>query len=239
VTAGKVKTGVNASFAIGGSIAGTVSGSAAKNDGAIVYAYRLAGDGEFEYGGGAIVGDGGKYKVNGLTPGKYVVQFLRSEFGGGGKSAARLQGPAPLEELTPIEVAPLAAGAKVSEKWWKDKPDAESANRISVSAKKTTPKIDTNLDTKPKTQKLKTATPKISGTAKVGKKLTAKAGTWTKGATLTYQWYAGGKAIAKATKSTFTLTKSQKGKTVTVKVTGAKAGYKKASKTSKATAKVR
>ncbi|GAA5038466.1 carboxypeptidase-like regulatory domain-containing protein [Microbacterium fluvii] len=82
------------------------------------------------------------------------------------------------------------------------------------------------------------ATPKISGTAKVGKKLTAKPGTWTSGTKFTYQWYVGGKAISKATKSTFTLTKSQKGKTITVKVTGKKSGYATVAKTSKATGKV-
>ncbi|BDV29860.1 hypothetical protein Microterr_05200 [Microbacterium terricola] len=82
------------------------------------------------------------------------------------------------------------------------------------------------------------ATPTISGTAKVGKTLTAKPGTWTAKTTFTYQWYASGKAISKATKSTFKLTSAQKGKTITVKVTGKLSGYPTVSKTSKATAKV-
>lgn len=82
------------------------------------------------------------------------------------------------------------------------------------------------------------ATPKISGTAKVGKKLTAKPGTWTSGTKFTYQWYANGKAIKKATKSAFTITKSQKAKKITVKVTGKKSGHTTVSKVSKATKKV-
>ncbi|MDF1486998.1 hypothetical protein [Tessaracoccus caeni] len=85
---------------------------------------------------------------------------------------------------------------------------------------------------------LTSATPKISGTAKVGKKLTAKAGTWTKGTTLSYQWYANGKALKGKTGKTLTLSSSVKGKKVTLKVTGAKSGYSKVTKTSKATAKV-
>ncbi|QXT64154.1 hypothetical protein [Tessaracoccus palaemonis] len=85
---------------------------------------------------------------------------------------------------------------------------------------------------------LKTVTPKISGTAKVGKKLTAKAGSWTSGTKLSYQWYANGKAIKKATKSTFTATSTQQGKKITVKVTGKKSGYTTVTKVSKATAKV-
>ncbi len=83
------------------------------------------------------------------------------------------------------------------------------------------------------------ATPKISGTAKVGKKLTAKPGTWTSGMKLAYRWYANGKAISKATASTYTVRKAQKGKRITVRVTGTKAGYPTVSRTSKATSKVR
>ncbi|MCU4671521.1 hypothetical protein ACFQRL_02795 [Microbacterium fluvii] len=90
-----------------------------------------------------------------------------------------------------------------------------------------------------KASTLKKATPKISGTVKVGKKLTAKPGAWTSGTTFTYQWYVGGKAVSKATKSTFTLRSSDKGKTVKVKVTGKKAGYTTASKVSTSTSRVK
>ncbi len=76
--------------------------------------------------------------------------------------------------------------------------------------------------------------PYVTGTAKSGKKLTAKAGTWSGKATITktYQWYACNAsksraatvpvactAIAGATGSTFTLTAAQKGSYVSVKVT--------------------
>jgi hypothetical protein len=85
---------------------------------------------------------------------------------------------------------------------------------------------------------LAAATPTISGTAKVGSKLTAKAAGWTAGTTLTYRWYASGKSITGATKSTFTPGRSQLGKKLTVTVTGAKAGYTTLSKTSRSTAAV-
>jgi len=85
---------------------------------------------------------------------------------------------------------------------------------------------------------LVTATPRISGTVKVGRKLSVSRGTWTSGTTFTYRWYAGGTAIRGATASTLTLTKAQKGKTITVKVTGKKSGYATVTRTSKATAKV-
>ncbi|MFT4282562.1 carboxypeptidase regulatory-like domain-containing protein [Microbacterium sp.] len=82
-------------------------------------------------------------------------------------------------------------------------------------------------------------TPAISGAPAVGRRLTAKPGTWTTGATLRYQWYANGSRITGATKSTWTITKSQRGKVITVKVTGAKSGYTTVTKTSRGSTKVR
>ncbi|MDF1489553.1 CAP domain-containing protein [Tessaracoccus caeni] len=87
--------------------------------------------------------------------------------------------------------------------------------------------------------KLKTATPKISGTAKVGKTLTIKRGTWTSGTKFSYQWYRDGKKIKGATKSSYKLTKSDAGKKITVKVKGTKSGYKSVTKTSAKTATVK
>ncbi len=86
--------------------------------------------------------------------------------------------------------------------------------------------------------KLTAPTPKISGTVAVGKKLTAKPGTWTSGTSLSYRWYASGKPISGATKSTFTLKSAQKGKSITVKVTGKKSGYTAVTKASASTKKV-
>jgi hypothetical protein len=85
---------------------------------------------------------------------------------------------------------------------------------------------------------LKAPTPTLTGTAKVADALTAHPGTWTAGTALSYQWYAAGKPIKGATKSTFTLTSSQVSKAVTVKVTGEKAGYTTITKISAATKKV-
>lgn len=86
----------------------------------------------------------------------------------------------------------------------------------------------------------KTPTPKISGTAKVKKTLTAKPGKWAPSdVKLAYQWYRNGKKISGATKSTYKLVKADKGKKITVKVTATKAGYTKVIKASGATQKVK
>jgi hypothetical protein len=72
---------------------------------------------------------------------------------------------------------------------------------------------------------LTAATPTISGTASVGKTLTAKPGVWTAGTALTYQWYRGTTAIAGATATTYKLVAADKKKKVSVKVTGTLADY--------------
>ncbi|GAA3677907.1 hypothetical protein GCM10023081_15210 [Arthrobacter ginkgonis] len=82
------------------------------------------------------------------------------------------------------------------------------------------------------------AVPTISGTAKVGYTLTAKAGTWTTGTTLAYQWYRAGKPITGATKSTYSLAAADAGQRITVKVTGTKSGYTTLSRTSASTAAI-
>lgn len=87
---------------------------------------------------------------------------------------------------------------------------------------------------------LTTAKPKIAGTAKVGKTLTAKAGTWKPaGLTLTYQWYRSGRKIGGATQAGYVPTTKDKGRKLTVKVTGRAPGYATRTATSTATRKIR
>ncbi len=83
-----------------------------------------------------------------------------------------------------------------------------------------------------------TPAPKITGTRKVGHKLTATV-TWKpKPSSLTYQWYRNGTKIKNATKSTYKLTKTDRGKRITVKVTGKKRGYTTHTRASAKTAKI-
>lgn len=84
------------------------------------------------------------------------------------------------------------------------------------------------------------STPVVSGTAAVGRTLTAKPGTWApSGVALTYQWLRSGTAIRGATASTYTLTAADRGATLSVRVSGARAGYTTATRTSGATATVK
>jgi hypothetical protein len=82
--------------------------------------------------------------------------------------------------------------------------------------------------------------PTIKGKAVVGKKLTAKPGSWTPaGVTFTYQWLRNGQAISGATGSTYKLKNKDKGKKISVRVTGSATGYTPATATSPPTKKVK
>ncbi|NKX50236.1 hypothetical protein HER39_06570, partial [Arthrobacter deserti] len=54
--------------------------------------------------------------------------------------------------------------------------------------------------------KLRTPAARITGTLKVGRTLTARAGRWTSGTALKYQWYRSGKAIKGAAHRTYRVT---------------------------------
>lgn len=82
------------------------------------------------------------------------------------------------------------------------------------------------------------AVPRITGTTTVGQTLTAQAGAWAAGTTLSYQWYANGAAIAGATASSLAVSSAVAGKRLSVRVTGTKPGYVTAFATSAPTAVV-
>ncbi|CUR54746.1 putative Thermolysin [metagenome] len=85
-----------------------------------------------------------------------------------------------------------------------------------------------------------TKRPTISGTAAVGRKLTAKPGTWQPdGVSFSYRWLRNGKKIKAATAKAYQLKAADRGKRISVKVTAAKAGYRSASATSAKTPRVR
>lgn len=80
--------------------------------------------------------------------------------------------------------------------------------------------------------------PAVVGTPKVGVRLTAAAGTWTPGATLSYQWLANGAQVSGARASTFTPGAAHRGRRISVQVTGRRDGYVTTSRTSVTTAPV-
>lgn len=86
-------------------------------------------------------------------------------------------------------------------------------------------------------QAMKSSKPTVSPTTgvKQGTTLTARAGTWTPGVNLTYQWRRNGAAIAGATKSTYKVAPADAGARVTVTVTGSRTTYPTTSQVSNPT----
>lgn len=70
------------------------------------------------------------------------------------------------------------------------------------------------------------AKPTISGSSQVGSTLTAHRGTWTpSGASYSYRWLRSGSPISGATKSTYKVKTADRGKSISVRVTGKAPGY--------------
>lgn len=86
-----------------------------------------------------------------------------------------------------------------------------------------------------------TKAPTVKGTAKVGKRLTVRSkGRWTApGHSFRYQWLRNGKKISKATKSSYKLTKKDRKKKISLRVSAVRSGYPTVAATSRATKKVR
>ncbi len=84
----------------------------------------------------------------------------------------------------------------------------------------------------------RTAAPTIGGTPRVGSTLTASPGSWSPTATPSYQWYAGGTAVAGATSQTFAPSARQRGQTIRVRVTARRAGFASRTATSASTSAV-
>ena len=76
--------------------------------------------------------------------------------------------------------------------------------------------------------------PTVAGSHKVGKVESVKAGTWPRGTKFTYQWLLNGKVIKHATKSSLKLSKADKGKKISCRVTASEAGYANGVATTKA-----
>lgn len=92
----------------------------------------------------------------------------------------------------------------------------------------------------PRLKFTRTKAGKLKGKTRVGRKLTATAGTWSPApAKVTYRWYVGKKLRPKATKPTFKLKRAMRGKKIRVKVTVVRDGYRNRTVTMKTKGKVR
>lgn len=82
------------------------------------------------------------------------------------------------------------------------------------------------LSPAPKAALRNTRKPSFAGTRKAGKTLTARPGAWTPSATsYSYRWYRNGKSISGATKRTYKVKKSDRGRKIAVRIQARRSGY--------------
>ncbi len=92
---------------------------------------------------------------------------------------------------------------------------------------------DTSEDVSVQNRYMTTTTVYLSGTPKVGAKLTADVNTWVDKAKVTYRWLRDGKAIKGASQSTYRLSESDKGHKISVLVSQVASGYFNGEKSSR------
>jgi hypothetical protein len=161
----------------------------------------------------------GKYVVRGLPDGKHWLRYIYSGDGFANRS---------------VEVV-VSKGKIVSVRV------STSTKASTTTVKNPFTAVNVRLDNANFRKRYKAY---INGTRRVGRTLTAHATPWLAGsypttkASMSYQWKRSGKAIKGATKSKYKLTKSDRGKRITLTVTAHRYGYNTGSTTSKSTAKI-
>lgn len=81
-------------------------------------------------------------------------------------------------------------------------------------------------------EQLTAGSPRVAGTARAGRRLTALPGAWApSGITFSYQWLRDGAAISAAVSSSYRVRPADTGHRISVRVTGAKAAYEIATRT--------
>ena len=198
-------TGIDAALGSGATISGTVLGLASSGvsfPAANAEVTLVREDGS--QAGEAMADQLGAYSISGLSAGSYR-----------------------------LHVDPQGDTTDFQSQWYLNRSTAASATPITVATGQTLDGIHVTLAAAVTLPPITAGTPTITGTAKVGRTLTAKTGSWTpKHVTFTYQWLRSGTPIPGATKSSYKLAQADAGSTLTVSVTGTKAGYASATATS-------
>ena len=155
------------------------------------------------------------------------------------KATPKIKGTAKVGKTLTAKKGKWTSSTSVSYQWYRN------GKKISVKATGKKTGYTTASKTSGKTKAvakgtLSAAKPKISGSAKVGKTLKVKTGKWPPSSTkVSYQWKRNGKKISGAKKSSYKVKAADKGKRISVTVTGKASGYKSKSVTSSSTAVVK
>ncbi|MFI5935595.1 hypothetical protein [Actinoplanes sp. NPDC051494] len=155
---------------------------------------------------------------------KDVVQLTAT-----GKPAITATVKAVSADRTTLTAEAALTGAATGARTVTVKPFYSGADRVTVPATFTVAPVPAPAALR------NTRAPWISGTVRVGSKVTANAGSWTPAATsYTYRWMANGATISGATAATYPVGASVVGKKLTVAITAKRSGHPSGARTSAA-----
>jgi hypothetical protein len=197
---------VDAELGPTGAVSGVVTGPGGTPlQGVRIEAYAYIGYGEYEnVGAGAVTEVDGSYRYDELRAGTYRFRF---------EDPSR----------------------RYRREFWDDAPALADATDVRVADGRVVAGVDAELAP----PVVLTSSPRVSGAAQVGSRLTATSGAWTPtGATFTYRWLVGGVPVAGASAPTFVVPASALGRAVRVEVRASKAGFSDEQARSAATARV-
>ena len=218
---GTTSTGKDFTADLGGTISGRVTNTDGENvDDVLVSVWRLVDGRYVDEGEGAATDGLGQYSIRGLSAGTYTLGFTDYISGGSFDQSG---------------------GAVYEEQLWNNKATLDTATAMVVALGASLNGTDAVLTPK-KDALLKLTTtpvPMLSGTAQVGKTLTASAGSWAPApVTLAYSWQRDGVNISGANAASYKIVAADAGKKLTVTVEGSKVGYAPVATVSVATSAV-
>ena len=220
VGAGQTNSGINASLIPGGEITGTVTNASSQAAVPGVIVDLLNAQGQVLEASTTLAD--GTYTLTSVPAGSYFVGF---DPGGAFAGAFQPQYYSASQTLANAKAVSVSVGQVTGQVSVALVPTAATVQTTTTNTTTTT----TNPVLVPYpvavAPTLTSRAPTISGTVKVGDKLTAGTAGWTAGTTFSYQWYAAGKPITGATGATLTLAGAQYRRAITVAVLGKLSGY--------------
>jgi len=125
-----------------------------------------------------------------------------------------------------LYIEPQGDTTDFAPQWYLNADSQATSTPLTVTAGQALDGTDVTLAATATLPKLATATPKITGSARVGHTLSANPGAWgPRPVSFSYQWLRSGVPIPGATSPHYHLNQADAGATLTVAVTGSKSGY--------------
>jgi Carboxypeptidase regulatory-like domain len=196
VTAGGVKTGIDAAMVVGGQITGKVTDASSKAIAGIQVCAQPASGGGF--GSCASTNGSGEYTISGLASGSYKVEFRAG-----------------------VTCTPTCTQQNYLTQFYNGKASFSEADPVAVTAGSVKTGIDAKMVAPSTSKPVNTKASELTGTPVVGETLSCSEGSWTgtPAPTFTYRWLRDGVEISGQTASTYKVAEADQGHAISCEVT--------------------